>query len=165
MDLTDEPWDVRKPILPAPPRRPDGRGRPWRDPRAVLNGRLWRLRTGAPWQDLPERYPPDQTGHRRVPSWVRSGVCEPLLQAFASALRERGELDLSACCIDATCIVANKGGAGWARPRGARGRRSWPWQSVLVCLSPSTLRRLRRLQAPVLKPRSPRVWSMASLNV
>ena len=32
-----------------PSRRPDGRGRPWTDPRAVMNGVLWVLRTGAPW--------------------------------------------------------------------------------------------------------------------
>ncbi len=37
-------------------RRPDGR--PWSDARAVLNGVLWVLLTGAPWHDLPGRYPP-----------------------------------------------------------------------------------------------------------
>jgi hypothetical protein len=36
MDLTDEPWAVLQPIIPVPPRRPDGRGRPWRDARGVL---------------------------------------------------------------------------------------------------------------------------------
>ena len=65
MDLTDEQWEVLEPLIPVPPRRGDGRGRPWRDPRDVLNGILWILRTGAPWKDLPERYPPYQTCHRR----------------------------------------------------------------------------------------------------
>jgi transposase len=55
MDLTDEQWEVLKPLTPTGPRRADGRGRPWRDPRDVLNGVLWVLRTGAPWRDLPER--------------------------------------------------------------------------------------------------------------
>jgi transposase len=58
VDLTDEQWEVLAPLIPEPPRRTDGRGRPWRDPRDVLNGILWVLRTGAPWHDLPERYPP-----------------------------------------------------------------------------------------------------------
>ncbi|MGE5444032.1 MAG: transposase, partial [Ignavibacteriales bacterium] len=46
-------------------RRQDGRGRPWRDNREVLNGILWILRSGARWKDLPERFPPYQTCHRR----------------------------------------------------------------------------------------------------
>jgi transposase len=57
MDLTDEQWAVVAPLLPRPRRRADGRGRPWRDPRDVLDGILWVLRTGAPWHDLPTRYP------------------------------------------------------------------------------------------------------------
>src|SRR5258708_15820661 len=44
MDLTEAQWQVLKPLL-TPKRRPDGRGRPWRDARAVLNGILWVLRT------------------------------------------------------------------------------------------------------------------------
>jgi transposase len=102
MDLTDEQWGVLKPIIPAPPRRPDRRGRPWRDPRAVLHSIRWIWRTGAQWKDLPERYPPSQTGHRRFQAWVRSGVLEQSLQAVAADLRERGELELSECFIDGT---------------------------------------------------------------
>jgi transposase len=59
MDLTDVQWAVLEPTF-RPRRRPDGRGRPWTDPRAVMNGVLWVLRTGAPWHDLPSRYPPYQ---------------------------------------------------------------------------------------------------------
>jgi transposase len=52
MDLTDQQWTIIEPLFEEK-RRPDGRGRPWRDARAVLNGVLWVLRTGAPWHDLP----------------------------------------------------------------------------------------------------------------
>jgi transposase len=79
MDLTDEQWAVLKPLIPIPPRRADGRGRPWRDARDVLNGILWVLRTGAQWKALPARYPPSQTCHRRLQQWVRSGVFQGLL--------------------------------------------------------------------------------------
>ena len=65
MDLTEEQWKIVEPILPEDPVRDDGRGRPWSDRRKVLNGVLWILRTGAPWQDLPPRYGPYQTAHRR----------------------------------------------------------------------------------------------------
>src|SRR5215204_1199464 len=74
MDLTDEQWEVLEPLIPDPPQREDSRGRPWRDPRDVLNGILWILRTGAPWKDLPERYPPYQTCHRRFQRWIEEGV-------------------------------------------------------------------------------------------
>ncbi len=55
--MTDAAWGRIEPLLP----QVDGRGRPWRDHRQVVNGVLWRLRTGAPWRDLPERYGPWQT--------------------------------------------------------------------------------------------------------
>ncbi len=53
MDLTDEQWVALEPLLPKPPKRADGRGRPWRDTREVLNGVLWVLRTGAPGTTYP----------------------------------------------------------------------------------------------------------------
>lgn len=107
-ELTEEQWERIAPLIPAPARRPDGRGRPWRGNREVLNGILWILRSGARWQDLPERFPPYQTCHRRFQQWVRAGVLRSVLEALAEDLRTRGELDLSECFIDATFIVAKK---------------------------------------------------------
>ena len=78
-DLTDAQWEFLDSLIPEPPRRRDGRGRPWRGRREVLNGILFILRTGAPWADLPERYPPYQTCHRRFQQWVRSGVMRGVL--------------------------------------------------------------------------------------
>ena len=152
MDCTDEPWDVLKPSMPVPSRRSDGRGRPWRDLRAVLNGRLWIRPTGAPWQAWPPRDPPDQTCHRRLHHGVRSDIFARILQVLATDLQERGTLARSDWCIDGTCVVANTGGSGGERRRGARVRRSWPEPTGLVVLSPSTLRRLRRMQSTVLEP-------------
>jgi transposase len=147
--LTDEQWTIIQPLIPEPPRRPDGRGRPWRDARAVLNGILWILRSGARWQDLPERFPPYQTCHRRFQQWVRDGTLRSILEALAADLRERGELDLSECFIDATFVVAKKGDLEWERPSGARVRSSWRWQTALVFLSPSTRQLLRRMKSPL----------------
>jgi transposase len=45
-----------------------------------MNGVLWVLRTGAPWRDVPSRYPPYQTCHRRFQLWQRSGRLDRLLQ-------------------------------------------------------------------------------------
>ena len=142
-DLSDAQWAVLGPLLPAPKRRPDGRGRPWRDGREVLNGILYILRTGAPWADLPDRYPPYQTCHRRFQQWVRSGVMKALLQALAEDLRVRGGLDVREAFIDATFAPAKKGGLVSVKPSGARGPRSWQWQTAMVFLSPYASKVLR----------------------
>ncbi len=89
MDLTDTQWAVVEPLIPKPRRRKDGRGRPWRNPREVLSGILWVLRTGAPWKDVPERYPPYQTCHRRFQQWCREGTLKRVLHAVAEDLYER----------------------------------------------------------------------------
>jgi transposase len=91
-DLTDGQWVLIGPFLPKLARRKDGRGRPWRENRAVLNGILWILRTGAPWADLPDRYPSYQTCHRRFQQWVRSGVLNDILSVVAEAFHDEGHL-------------------------------------------------------------------------
>jgi len=63
-ELNDEQWAVVEPVL-RPIRRTDNRGRPWQNTRAVLNGVLWVSGTGAQWREMPEKYPPHQTCHRR----------------------------------------------------------------------------------------------------
>lgn len=145
-ELSDEQWAIIEPLIPPLPRRQDGRGRPWRDNHEVLNGILWILRSGARWKDLPERFPPYQTCHRRFQQWVRDGVLKSVLEALAEDLRTRGELELSECFIDGTFIVAKKGVDVWERPSGAKVRSSWQWQMALVFLSPSTRRLLARMK-------------------
>jgi len=132
MDLTAAQWEVLRPLL-TPKRRFDGRGRPWRDARAVLNGILWVLRTGAPWHDLPDRYPPYQTCHRRFQQWQRDGTLTRLLHALAEDLRARGKLDLSETFIDASFSSAKKGALLSARLAAEKavkhGDRRPPWSS------------------------------------
>jgi putative transposase of IS4/5 family DUF4096/DDE family transposase len=82
---------------------------------------LWVLRTGAPWHDLPRRYPPYQTCHRRFQLWQRSGRLELLLQRLAEDLRDRGKIDLSEAFVDATFAGAKKGGAAVGPTRRGKG--------------------------------------------
>jgi transposase len=49
----------------------------------VLNGVFWVLGTGAQWRELPEKYPPYQTCHRRFQQWVRDGKLEEALRLLA----------------------------------------------------------------------------------
>lgn len=156
MDLTDAQWAVLEPLLPRRERPRPRRGRPWQEARAVLNGILWILRTGAPWADLPERYPPYQTCHRRFQQWVRAGTWNRLLRALAADLAERGGLELSEGFIDGAFAGAKKGAPVSGRPSGARGPRSWQWQTALVFLSPSASPALRPLKSRWSTPRSTR---------
>ncbi len=159
MDLTDEQWEVLEPLISDHFRRTGGRGRPWRDSRDVLNGILWVLRTGAPWHELPERYPPYQTCHRRFQRWVEAGVLSHILEALTKDLNERGGLDLSECFIDGTFVVAQKGEGRWERPSGVKVRSSWRLQMALVFLSPCTRRVLLHMRSPLLE----KVSQLASL--
>ena len=147
MDLTDEQWAVVEPLLPKTAKRADGKGRPRVDNRAILNGILWIMRTGAPWHDMPNRYPPYQTCHRRFQEWVQAGTFETILRKLVQDVKERGELDLTECFIDGTFVMAKKGAQGWEKPSGARVQSSWQWQMALVFLSPYPLEVLRRMRS------------------
>jgi len=132
-DLTDEQWKKLDELIPEPPRREDGRGRPWTDRRAVLNGVLWVLRTGAPWADVPDRYPSYQTCHRRFQQWVRSGVMRGVLEALALELKVRGGLDVKEAFIDGSFAPAKKGDRKSGKRSAARERKSRQLQTATVC--------------------------------
>ena len=142
-DLTDAQWKVLNDLIPEPKPRHDGRGRPWKDRRAVLNGILWVLRTGAPWADVPERYPAYQTCHRRFQQWVRSGVMKGILEALALELKGRGVLDVEEAFIDGSFAPAKKGDRRSGKRSAVRERRSWQWQIAMVCPLPSASKALR----------------------
>src|SRR6201993_630384 len=144
MDVTDAQWTILEPLF-RHRRRPDGRGRPPKDARAVLNGVLWMLRTGAPWHDLPARYGPYQTCHRRFQQWQRAGVLEGILWGLAEDLLARGKLGLEETFIDASFMGAKKGAMALVGHSSAKGASSWQSQTAMVFLSPSGLRALRRM--------------------
>jgi transposase len=50
---------------------------------------LWILRTGAPWVDLPRRYPPYQTCHRWFSKWRKAGLMKMLLRMLVVELRRK----------------------------------------------------------------------------
>jgi transposase len=116
-ELSDAQWQLVEPTL-RPKRRSDGRGRPWQDTRAVLNGILRVLRTGAQWRELPRENLPYQTCHRRFQDWVREGKLEGILHVLAEELQARGKLQLEEAFIDASFTRAKKGPRGWTHQAG-----------------------------------------------
>ncbi|MET7969824.1 IS5 family transposase [Micromonospora sp. NPDC005305] len=73
--MTDRAWAAIEPVLP----KPGARSGRWRDHRQVINGILWKLRTGAPWRDLPKRYGPWKTCHERLRRWTADGTWDCIL--------------------------------------------------------------------------------------
>ena len=157
-ELTDEQWEVVEPVL-RPQRRADKRGRPWHDTRAVLHGVLWVLGTGAQWRELPEKYPPFQTCHRRFQQWVQNGKLEECLRRLARHLHERGQLNLEEAFVDATFASAKKGASASAPPAAARAQRSSLSPHVTVFLSPYLCKALRQPSASLWKRFLPEVSS------
>ena len=142
MDLTEAQWTLLRPLLPREETSTAVRpGRPYRDPRDVLNGVLWVLRTGAPWEDLPARYPPYQTCHRRFQRWVQRGVLPKVLAALRRDLEKRGGIEDVEGFIDGTYVPAKKGGPASGAAVPAMQRRSWQSQTAMVFHSLSILQR------------------------
>jgi transposase len=85
-DMSDEEWQMVAPLLPELRPRSELRGRPLANTRAVLNGVLWVMYSGASWSTLPRKYPSYQTCHRRFKAWHDSGVLARVMQQlFGSA--------------------------------------------------------------------------------
>ena len=105
-DLSDFEWSVIQPLLPNKPR-----GVPRVDDRRVLNGIFWRLRTGAPWADIPARYGPHATCVNRFNRWRRAGVWDRLLQAVSKAYD--GDIQM----IDSSSIRVHQHGANGQKKR------------------------------------------------
>lgn len=107
-DLTDEEWGRLEPLLPD---RTPQRGGQWADHRQVINGVFWRVRTNAPWRDLPECYGNWKTVYGRRRRWSGDGTWETILDA----LRADCDADEGAewtVGIDATVVRAHQDAAG-----------------------------------------------------
>lgn len=99
-ELTDREWAIIAPLLPNKPR-----GVARVDDRRVLNGILWRFRSGATWAEVPERYGPPTTCYNRFVRWRKAGVWDRLLAAVSAGYN--GELVM----IDSTCMRVHQNGA------------------------------------------------------
>ena len=88
-DLRDEFWEEVKGYIPKPRRRKKPGGRPAADPRKILNGIFYVLRTGCQWKMLPREYYAGSTTHRYFQSWAMQGVFRKM---WAHCLREYDDL-------------------------------------------------------------------------
>lgn len=147
MDITNEQWALVAPIITLP-KREQRRGRPRINDRPILDGILWILRTGAPWKDLPDRYPPYQTCHRRFSEWSGREIFAEILAVLAQDMEQRGKIKLEECFIDGTFSSAKKGALLLAKLSAARERRSWQSLTKRVFQSPLVWILLLRTKSP-----------------
>jgi transposase len=120
-ELTDRAWDQLAPLLPANGQR----GGQWQDHRTVINGILWRLRTGAPWRDLPARYGPWQTCYDRFVRWRRDGMWDRLLTHIQTKSDAVGAIDWYVS-LDSTIARAHQHAAGARRRPGRADEKGGP---------------------------------------
>jgi len=80
-------------------------GVPRVDDRKVLNGIYWRLRTGSPWAEIPERYGPATTCYNRFVRWRKLGVWDRIFDAITAAYD--GDIQM----IDSSSIRVHQHGA------------------------------------------------------
>jgi hypothetical protein len=106
--LTDEQWERIEHLFPTIA----DTGRPPADSRTVFNGILWILRTGSPWRDLPEEYPPWQTVYHHFNQWRKEGRLLALVEELQVELGMDGHLDHHLWCIDGSNVRAARCAAG-----------------------------------------------------
>ncbi|MEU4011349.1 IS5 family transposase [Streptomyces pseudogriseolus] len=158
-ELTDVQWRRIELLLPG-----NGEpGGPWADHRGVINGVLFRTRTGVLWPDLPERYGPWQTVYERHRRWPAGGTWGAVLQELQieadagnpdGALARRVSRQEWAVNIDSTSCRAHQHSAGAPRkppadhPQKGAGRVGGRWARGVGALAgrtdqqgPSALRR------------------------
>ena len=117
-DLPDAAWAQLEPLLP----QSGARGGQWKAHRAVIDGILWKLRTGAPWRDVPARYGPYQTCADRRYRWRRDGTWDRLLTQVQAEADAAGAVGWEVS-VDSSVARAPQHAAGARhRPRKADGK-------------------------------------------
>ncbi|MFF9274588.1 IS5 family transposase [Streptomyces griseosporeus] len=114
-DLTNAEWMRLEPHLPPVGRR----GGRWRDHRRVVNGILFRVRTGIPWRDLPERFGSWKTVYERHRRWSADGTWDRIPCAVQADADLADRIDWSMVSVDSTSCRAHQHAAG-ARKKAPR---------------------------------------------
>ncbi|MEU2485563.1 IS5 family transposase [Streptomyces sp. NPDC012617] len=105
-ELSDAEWEFVRPLLPE-----SSRGRKRLDDRRVLNGIVWKFRTGTAWRDVPERYGPWATLHTRFRRWAADGTFDRMLRAAQAKADAAGDIEWLVS-VDSTVVRAHQHAAG-----------------------------------------------------
>ena len=116
--VTDELWELIEPLLPPEPPKPRG-GRPRVEDRAALSGIIFVLKSGIPWEMLPQEMGcgSGSTCWRRLRDWEEAGVWEKLHRVLLDSLGEADEIDWERASLDSASVPAKRGARKPARTR------------------------------------------------
>jgi len=104
--ISDELWEFIEPLLPPHAKE----GKPRADDRQTINAILYVLKTGMPWNDLPEEYGDDVTAWRRLRDWEELEVWKRIMDALVPRGYSMEIVDMDSLSIDSDTIPAKKGG-------------------------------------------------------
>src|ERR1700741_4656567 len=108
-ELSDAQWDRIADWLPG---KVGDRGRRGVDNRLFVNAVLWVLRSGARWEDLPERFGKYKSVHKRFTRWARAGVWEKVFDSLTGAPDNQYlMLDTTLVRAHAQAATGQKGGS------------------------------------------------------
>lgn len=110
--VPNELWELIEPLIPPRQSPTEKGGRPPVDDRAALTGILFVLKTGIPWEDLPQEMGcgSGMTCWRRLRDWQAAGVWDQLHELLLAKLREAEKIDFSRAAVDSGTIRAVGGG-------------------------------------------------------
>ena len=120
-ELTDAEWESLSPHLPSTVTG----GRPREDDRRVLNGIVWKIRSGAPWRDVPARYGSWRSIYTRFRRWALNGTFENMLTAAQAQADVNADIDWLVS-VDSTIVRAHQHAAGAKRGSEKRTNRITP---------------------------------------
>lgn len=109
--LSDAQWALIEQLLP---RSEHARGPNFKNNRQIVEGILYRLRTGVPWRDLPGCFGPWQTVWKRQRRYASDGTWDRIMVALAAIADDGSALDW-AVSIDSTVVRAHQHAAGARR--------------------------------------------------
>lgn len=109
--VSDELWKVMEALIPPREPRPEG-GRPPIEDRKVLTGIIFVLKSGIPWEMLPQEMGcgSGMTCWRRLRDWQAAGVWDRMHQLLLNRLQAAGEIDWSRATVDSASVRAVGGG-------------------------------------------------------
>jgi transposase len=128
--LTDDQWAAIESLVPSSKGR---RGKPLRDSRQVIDGIIYRYRTGIPWRDLPADFGPWQTVWKRHRRYAREGLWDRLLTSLVAQADAAGLVDWTVS-VDSTVVRAHQHATNTTRLTGGLCRitRIWPTSQLIM---------------------------------